>query len=349
MDVDLRSDTLTKPTAGMMEAMMHAKVGDDVFGEDPTVKKLENRLASYFGMEAGLFCPSGTMTNQIAIRLHTQPQDEVICDRLSHIYNYEGGGIAYNSLASVRLINGDRGRITAEDIIANINPDDIHYPVSRLVGLENTVNKGGGSIYPLTQIEQIAEVCKNHNLKLHLDGARLFNALEVTKDNPVTYGKLFDTISICLSKGLGAPVGSVLIGTQNNIKRAKRIRKVLGGSMRQAGFIAAAGLYAFEYQRDRITEDHQRARILAEALTESKLVEEILPVETNIVIFKLAGEIAAENYLKTLAEKGIKALPFGPKHIRMVTHLDFHDDHLEYTAEKIKKISGENLLLNKLI
>ncbi|MDB5114979.1 MAG: threonine aldolase, partial [Mucilaginibacter sp.] len=265
-DVDLRSDTVTKPTAGMLDAMFKAKIGDDVFGEDEAINKLEQKAAAIFGMEAGLFCPSGTMTNQIAIKCFTQPLDELIADQTAHVYRYEGGGIAFNSGVSTRLLNGYRGIITPEMILPEINAENIHYPRTSLVVLENTVNKGGGSCYTLEQIEPIAALCKNKGLKLHLDGARIFNALTYTGDNAADYGKYFDGISVCLSKGLGAPVGSVLLADKGTIKYARRIRKVLGGGMRQAGFLAAAGIYALDHHVERLKIDHAHAQILAEAL-----------------------------------------------------------------------------------
>ena len=266
MKIDLRSDTVTKPSKEMLDAMYLAPVGDDVFEEDPTVIELENTSANIFGKEAGIFCPSGTMTNQIAIRLHTQPGSEVICDKLSHIYNYEGGGIAVNSLSSVKLLTGDGGRFTADDVLKSIQPDDIHAPITSLVSIENTSNKGGGCCYDLKEIEKIAAVCKDKNLPLHLDGARIFNALIAKNELGTEHGKHLDTISICLSKGLGAPIGSVLLGSKEHISRARRIRKVLGGGMRQVGGIAAAGLYALKNNVDRLVEDHNRAKELANVL-----------------------------------------------------------------------------------
>lgn len=294
--IDLRSDTVTRPTPEMMQAMMQANVGDDVYEEDPTINKLQEKAAGIFDMEAGLFCPSGTMTNQIAIKLLTQPGDEVICDRLAHIYNYEGGGIAYNSLASIRLLHGERGRFTPDDVLENINADNIHYPRTSLVALENTLNKGGGCYYTLQQIAAISEVCKANSLALHLDGARVFNALVATGENPFDYGKYFDTISVCLSKGLGAPVGSVLLGSEKLIREAKRVRKVMGGGWRQAGFLAAAGLYALDNHVQRLAEDHQRAKTIGNTLQELPFVEEILPVDTNIIIFKLSSVSAVEPF-----------------------------------------------------
>jgi threonine aldolase len=337
--IDLRSDTITRPTLGMKEAMIEAPVGDDVFGEDPTINTLEQKAADYFGMEAAIFCPSGTMTNQIAIRVHTAPHTEVICDAKSHIYLYEGGGIAYNSFASVRLLQGDRGRITAEMVEDNINnPDDIHAPISTLVSLENTMNKGGGCVYDFKEIEKISTLCKNKNLKLHLDGARLFNALVATEDDPKKYGRHFDTISICLSKGLGCPVGSLLVGDKESIVKARRVRKVLGGGMRQAGILAAAGIYALDHNIKRLEDDHVRAKAVADALAGLSFVDSVMPVETNIVIFKLANKVLAVDFVEKLKQIGILAVPFGKHDVRLVTHLDFDDDLLYDLTKKIKSI-----------
>ena len=338
MIVDLRSDTVTKPGKEMLEAMMSARVGDDVFGEDATVNELEEKTARIFGMEAGLFCPSGTMTNQIAIKCFTQPMDEVICDETAHVYRYEGGGIAFNSSASVRLLYGDRGRLTPELIEPNINPDNIHYPKSTLVVLENTVNRGGGSCYTLNQIEPIYHLCRLKNLKLHLDGARLFNALVKTGDDPADYGHMFDGISICLSKGLGAPVGSVLLASAETIAKAKRVRKVLGGGMRQAGFLAAAGIYALDHNVNRMQRDHDHAAILAAALKELPFVKAVMPVETNIVIFEMDERHHADDFVEKLAHHGIKCNTFGKQMIRFVTHLDISPDMISYTVDQLKKM-----------
>ena len=327
--IDLRSDTLTKPTPGMLNAMMTAEVGDDMFGEDPTVAALEKRAADMFGMDAALYCASGTMTNQIGIRLHTTLQDEVICHKYSHIYLYESGGLMSNSGVSVRLLEGERGLITADDVKAAIQPDDIHAPVSKVVSLENTMNKGGGSCYDFEEIWAIRETCHEHGLALHLDGARLFNALVATGQKARTYGEVFDTISICLSKGLGAPVGSLLLGSHNDIKRAKRIRKVMGGAWRQAGYIAAAGLYALDHHIDRLTEDHKKAKTIGKLLGQLDYVEEVYPCETNILIFRLTDKYSNEAFLKALAGKGVHAFGFGPQLIRFVTHYDFTDDHMD--------------------
>lgn len=337
--IDLRSDTVTKPTQAMKQAMMEAAVGDDVFQEDPSIIVLEEKASQFFGMEAGLFCPSGTMTNQIAIRLHTQPQSEVICDEKSHIYLYEGGGIAYNSFASVRLIKGDRGRLTAEQIADHMNnPEDIHAAVTSLVSLENTMNKGGGCFYDFGEIMKIAELCRNNKLPLHLDGARLFNALIASGDNPKAYGEEFDTISICLSKGLGCPVGSVLLGSKTSIHKARRIRKVLGGGMRQAGMLAAAGTYALDHHIDRLKDDHLKAQHLADILKDLSFVEYVLPADTNIVIFRLANGDLATDFVSKLQSNGVLAVPFGKHDVRFVTHLDFTEKDLNQTIEILKKM-----------
>lgn len=330
MIVDLRSDTLTKPTPGMLEAMMTAEVGDDVFGEDPSINALQKKMAAMFGMEAALFVPSGTMANQIAIKVHTQPGDEVICDQLSHIYNYEGGGIAFNSGASVRLLQGERGVFTAKQVKEAILGPESYYAHSSLVVIENTVNKGGGSIWSLEKIKSIKELCLQNKLKLHLDGARLFNALIENGESTLDYGKVFDSISICLSKGLGTPAGSVLIGTKEDIHRAHRYRKVMGGGMRQAGFLAAAGIYALDHNIDRLKIDHENARKIAEKLKAISIIEEVLPVESNILIFRLKDEQTAGTFLTTLNENGILAAPFGPTNIRFVTHLDITNQHMDY-------------------
>jgi threonine aldolase len=334
--VDLRSDTVTKPTPGMLEAMWSAKVGDDVFGEDESINELEAKAAAMFGMEAGIFCPSGTMTNQIAIKCFTQPLDELIADQTAHVYRYEGGGIAFNSGVSTRLLNGYRGIITAEMIEPEINAENIHYPHTSLVVLENTVNKGGGSCYTLDQIAPIANLCKANNLKLHLDGARIFNALAHTGDKAVDYGKYFNGVSVCLSKGLGAPVGSVLLADKANIKYARRIRKVLGGGMRQAGFLAAAAIYALDHHVDRLKIDHSHAQIMAEELAKCDWVSNVVPVETNIVLFDTIQP--AEQVLVKLLEKGIKAGSTDKHRIRFVTHLDIHPEQVEYLVQVLKSL-----------
>lgn len=336
--IDLRSDTVTKPVEGMLDAMMRADVGDDVFGEDPTVKALEQRLAIMFGHEAGLFCPSGTMTNQIAINVHTRPGDEVICDINSHIYQYEGGGIAKNSGVQVKLIQGDRGRVKADQIRDCINGEYDWLTRSRLVSLENTVNKAGGSYYAISEIRSVSELCKAHKLRLHLDGARIFNALVETGDEPSEYGKLFDSISICLSKGLGTPAGSVLTGSSEFIKEARRVRKVFGGGMRQVGYLAAAGLYALDHNIQRLKEDHRKAKVIADALLGLPFVKQVLPADTNIVIFDLAGDLTAETFIQMMLQRHIKVSAFGKQTVRMVTHLDFTEEMLDILIRELKML-----------
>jgi len=338
MTIDLRSDTLTQPSPAMKAAMFDAPLGDDVFQEDPTVRRLEDKLAVIFGKEAGLFCPSGTMVNQIAIRLHTRPQTEVICHRESHIYLYEGGGIMSNSMASVKLLDGEYGKITVESIADAINPDDDHAPETALVSLENTMNKGGGSIYTLDEIRPIRKLCRDKGLKLHLDGARIFNALVASGEEAEHWGEQFDTLSICLSKGLGCPIGSVLVGSKDAIKRARKIRKSMGGGMRQAGLLAAAGIYALDSNVRRLAEDHSRAAVIGEELGKHPLVEKILPVQTNIVIARLKG-IKPEEMLAKMLESNIKAVKFGKDQIRFVSHLDFTDSMLEAFVQRIHRIN----------
>jgi threonine aldolase len=334
--IDLRSDTVTRPSAAMLQAMLEAKVGDDVFGDDPTVIALEQKAAAMFGMEAALFCPSGTMTNQLAIRVHCQPGSEVICDQLSHIYLYEGGGIALNAFSSVKTLNGDLGRINAEQVQNAINnAEDVHQPVTRLVSLENTMNKGGGSIYDFGEIRKIKQVCTENDLALHLDGARLFNSIVATKETPKDYGEVFDTISICLSKGLGCPVGSLLLGTKDVIKKARRFRKAMGGGWRQAGFLAAAGIYALDNNIDRLSDDHQRAKTIGQILSNKSFVKTVYPISTNIVIFETPEDILAKDFVTAMAGKGISCVTFGKHLVRFVTHLDFTDSQLEVFEQNL--------------
>lgn len=332
MTVDLRSDTVTKPTAAMLEAMMTARVGDDVYAEDPTVVALEERAAKLFSKEAALFCPSGTMTNQIAIKCHTQPGDELIAESNSHIYHYEGGGIAFNSSVQARLVEGDRGRLNASQVEACVNASYDWLAHTSLVALENTVNKAGGSYYDLAGIKQIKALCDTKKLALHLDGARIFNAIVEAGYSAQEIGEQFDSISVCLSKGLGAPVGSLLLGTQAFIKKARRVRKVMGGGMRQAGFLAAAGLYALDYNVERLKEDHERARQMGAALAAMPYVKEVMPVDTNIVIFHLTDLTAAE-FEEKLKPYNIKVSAFGKHTVRLVTHLDFSDEMLNHTID----------------
>jgi len=338
--IDLRSDTVTQPSKEMLDAMFQAKVGDDVFGEDPTVNALESFAAEYFGKEAALFCSSGTQTNQIAINVHVQPGDEVICHEESHIYKYEGGGIAKNSGASVRLLHGDRGRIQATEIAKYLNPKhDVHFPLTALVSLEDTANRGGGAIYDFNEIKTIRKLCQTEGLPLHLDGARLMNALVVNQINPIEYANEFDTISLCLSKGLGAPIGSVLLGTKDFITKARRARKVFGGGMRQAGIIAAGGLYALKENVNRLTVDHDHAKELEACLNNCSWVESVLPVQTNIVVMQLMDAEKRDLYIEKLAHKGIKTMAFGVGMIRMVTHLDISENQILEVCEALKSFS----------
>jgi threonine aldolase len=338
--IDVRSDTVTRPTPPMLEAMMQARVGDDVFGEDETVNALQDKVSEMFGMEAALFCPTGTMSNQIAVKLHTQPGDEVICDQLSHIYLYEGGGIAFNSGASVRLMQGVNGRFTAKEVSANINNrDDSHFPYTRLVAIENTVNKGGGCCWDFEEIVKIRSVCDEHRLVLHLDGARLFNALVATGETPKQYGELFDTISVCLSKGLGTPAGSLLVGQREEMIRAHRLRKVMGGGMRQAGYLAAAGLYALDHNVGRLRKDHELAKALEKELQSLEFIEMVLPVETNIIIFQLQQTVSASGFIDHLQLNGIRALSMGKQSIRFVFHLDVTDEHFDVVLGAVRSFS----------
>lgn len=338
MSINLISDTVTKPTPDMLKAMMSAEVGDDVFRQDPTINALEEKAAAMFGKEAALYCPSGTMTNQIAIKCHTQPLDEVICDHYSHVYQYETGGYAFNSGVAMNLIPGKHGKITADSIEAAIKPDFDWLPRTSLVVLENTANKGGGSYYTLEEIKPIQKLCADKGLKLHLDGARLFNALVETEEKTEDVGALFDSISICLSKGLGAPVGSLLIGNQDFIKQARRFRKVMGGGMRQAGYLAAAGLFALENNIERLKEDHERARKIGAVLQELPFVGDIRPIKTNILIFDVKPPYTAASFLEEIAEKGVLATPFGPQTVRFVTHLDFTEEMCDEVIEVLKSL-----------
>jgi len=336
MTIDFRSDTVTKPTPAMLQAMMTAKVGDDVFSEDPSINELERLSADMFGMESGLFCPSGTMTNQIAIKCHTQPGDEVICDESAHIYQYEGGGIAFNSGASVKLLYGDKGRMNAEQVKAAINEDDNHKANTSLVCLENTNNRGGGSCYDFKEIKKIKQVCLENDLALHLDGARLWNALVAKNETPKQYGETFDSISICLSKGLGCPVGSVLLGKKVFIKKARRVRKVFGGGMRQAGFIAAAGIYALKNNIERLKEDHDHAKQLGYAIAKTSMAKSVFPVETNIIIFETVDSTTAVTVVEKLKQKGILCSITAPDRVRLVVHLDITEEMVSKTIELIK-------------
>lgn len=336
--IDFRSDTFTKPTPGMLAFMFNAEVGDDVFGEDSSINQLETSLAKMFDMEAAVFCPSGTMTNQIAIKCHTQPGDEVICEEMSHVYIYEGGGIAFNSSSQVKAIKGIHGKINAKQILEAINPEDVHKAPTKVVCLENTTNRGGGSCYNIVDIQEIKLVCLQENLKLHLDGARLFNALIATRQKPKQYGEIFDSISICLSKGLGAPVGSVLLGNSKFIKQARRIRKVFGGGMRQAGYLAAAGIYALEHNIERLATDHFYSKQIAGALLKKDFVGKMLPVETNIIIFEVLEQYNPQTLSKTFKKFNILVMPISKTQIRLVVHLDITPEMVNQTIDVIDKL-----------
>lgn len=325
MEINLISDTVTKPTPGMLKAMMTAEVGDDVFKADPSVNALEQKVAGMFGKEAALFFPSGSMTNQTAIKLHTNPGDQLICDKYAHVYNYEGGGASFNSGVSCKLVDGHRGMMTAEQVEAAINPPDFyHSPFTSLVCIENTTNKGGGACWDFEELKRIKVVCEEHNLGYHLDGARLWNALVAENESPKQYGDLFDTISVCLSKGLGCPVGSVLVGSSVMIDKALRIRKILGGGMRQAGFLAAAGIYALNNHIDRLVEDHKKAKEIGKLLQSLSFVKKVEPIETNILIFEVdENQLSDTVFIRKLQEKDIQIIGMGQGKLRMVTHLDY--------------------------
>ncbi len=337
MEINLISDTVTRPSQGMLDAMLSAKVGDDVFKEDPTVNALEKKAADLFGMEAALYCPSGTMTNQIALNLHTQPGAQVICDKWAHIYNFEGGGASFNSGLSCRLLDGDRGMFTAAQMVEAINPPDFyHSPLTALVAVENTTNKGGGACWDMNEMKAIKVACDQHGLPFHVDGARIFNALVAKRESAKAYGEMFDTISICLSKGLGAPVGSLLLGSKEMMNKALRIRKIFGGGMRQSGFLAAAGIYALDNNVDRLAEDHSKAQIIASVLSELPFIKKVEPVETNILIFEVQDNIEVTDFVAKLAAKGIRIIGMGQGKLRIVTHLDFTDDMLEVLLKELK-------------
>jgi threonine aldolase len=338
MIIDFRSDTVTKPTPQMLDAMLKAEVGDDVFREDPTVNRLEKKMAARFNMESALWCASGTMSNQVAIASHTRPGDEVICEQESHVYYYEGGGIAYNAGCQTKTLAGDRGRINARQVLMSINPDDVHKSHSSLVCLENTSNRGGGSCYELEEIEKIRRICDEYHLKLHLDGARLYNALVAKKEKETAFGKLFHSISVCFNKGLGCPAGSILLGSEAFIRQAIRVRKVFGGGMRQAGFLAATALYALEHHVERLATDHLHAKRIGEALKKHPLVKMVLPVETNLVIFELIDGEDPRAFITFMKEKGILLLTITNIRLRIVTHLDVSSKMVDYFLKTLDQI-----------
>ncbi len=340
MKINLVSDTVTKPTPEMLRYMFSAEVGDDVYKQDPTVNALQENVAGIFGMEDALFFPSGTMANQTAIKLLTQPGDQLIADKYAHVFNYEGGGVAFNSGVSCQLLDGDRGMITASQVVEAINPPEFyHSPLTSLVCVENTTNKGGGACYDFSEFKKIKSVCNEHGLKFHLDGARIWNALVEKRENPIEYGKIFDTISVCLSKGLGAPAGSLLISDRETIKKALRIRKILGGGMRQVGYLAAAGNYALENHVSRLADDHRRAKEIADVLRKQNWVLSVEPVETNILIFALQPSISESVFLEKLQQKNISISSLGKGKLRMVTHLDYREVMHSYVLEALQRMS----------
>lgn len=336
-EINLISDTITRPSQEMLDFMMKAQVGDDVFGADPTVIELQKKAAAMFGMEAALFFPSGTMANQTAIKLHTQPAEQLICDKWSHVYNYESGGASFHSGVSCNLIDGHRGMFKAEQLKEVIHDPSLYYlPLSSLVVVENTTNKGGGACWDYNELKKIGRICSAHKLSYHLDGARLFNALVATNDSALNYGQMFDTISICLSKGLGAPIGSLLLSTEENIQKAIRLRKLFGGGMRQVGYLAAAGIYALDHNIDRLQDDHNRAKKIGNALKSSPWIAKVEPIETNIIIFKLGPERDTEQFLAHLEKHNIFIISMGEGKLRIVTHLDFTDAMLTKVIEVIE-------------
>jgi threonine aldolase len=338
-EINLISDTITRPTKEMLSCMMQAEVGDDVFGADPTVIQLQKKVSSMFGVEAALFFPSGTMANQAAIKIHTQPAEQIICDKWSHVYNYESGGASFHSGVSCKLIDGQRGMFRAEQLAAVINDPQLYYlPMSSLAVVENTTNKGGGACWEYSELEKIKAICSENGLAYHLDGARLFNALVAKNETPKQYGKLFDSISICLSKGLGAPIGSLLLSSEKNIQNAIRIRKLFGGGMRQVGYLAAAGIYALDHHIDRLKTDHDRARSIGAALEKSDWVLKVEPIETNIIIFNLHKHLDEQEFLKNLEKEHIKLISMGEGKLRIVTHLEFTDAMLEKVIDVLDKM-----------
>lgn len=325
MIIDLRSDTVTKPSKNMLDVMMQAKVGDDVFREDPSVNQLEQRIANMFGKTNALFFPSGTMANQTALKLHTNPGDQVICDKYAHIYNYESGGASFNSGVSCKLIDENNGMFTSEHVINAINPDAYYYSKTSLVEIENTANRRGGTCWDYDEILKIKAVCNTHKLGFHLDGARIWNALVAKNETTKQYGDVFNTISVCLSKGLGCPIGSVLVGDSEIMENAIRIRKIFGGNMRQAGYLAAAGLYALDNNIKRLEEDHKKAKEIGFELAKLSFIKKVESIETNIVIFELNKDVSEKYFVQKLADKNIHIISMGGRKLRMVTHLDYTD------------------------
>lgn len=322
----------------MLQQMLQTEVGDDVFKEDPSVNALEAKVAQLFEKEAALFFPSGTMANQTAIKLHTNPGEQLICDHYAHVFNYEGGGVSFNSGVSCATIVGERGRITADQIQQRINPGDFyHSPKTALVVLENTTNKGGGACYNPEEIKRIAALCKKEKLPLHLDGARIWNAMIATKTSPAFFGANFDTISVCFSKGLGAPVGSALVGSKALMDKALRVRKILGGGMRQAGYLAQAASYAIDHHWDTMAKDHEKAKALGEAVLAIDGIDYLAPVDTNIVIFELATPQLEERFMTYMKQCEIELISMGSGKLRFVTHRDYTDAQHDYVLNCLKQ------------
>ena len=339
-EIDLRSDTVTKPSAAMREAMASAEVGDDVIGNDPTVEALQEYVADLLGKEAALFMPSGTMTNQVAVRLHCSPGDEFVCEADCHIYNYEQGAFAQLSGVVPRLLNGKHGVLELEQFHGIVRPDDDHAVRTRLITVENTHNRGGGTIQPLETVEAISEWARQSGLTLHLDGARLFNAVAATGVEARCWASLFDSVSVCFSKGLGAPVGSALAGPSEFIKRAKRARKLFGGGMRQVGIVAAGAMHALENNRERMVQDHEHAQLLADAADDAAGLSADPRPQTNIVLVKVdPGLGAPADLVAELATRGVGAFPFGSRHVRLVTHLDVSKNQIDRACEALQEAS----------
>lgn len=337
---DFRSDTVTKPSKGMLNAMHKAPIGDDVLGDDPTVKYLESMASEIFGMEAGLFCPSGTMTNQIAINVHCNPGEELICSPLSHIYNYEGGGVAFNSGVQIRTAGDKYGRISAEEVESLIQPDmDVHAAQTSLIVVENTSNKGGGTCLGLPLLKKIYNISKKHGINYHLDGARLFNAMVRDNETPKQYD-FFDSISICLSKGLGAPIGSLLLSNKDFIERGRRVRKRLGGGMRQSGYLAAAGIYALKNNINRLDEDHLLAQRINDLLKELDYIAEIKPVQSNIILFRVIKSVNPPDLFNHLQKNGVYIILMDKEWMRIVTHLDISKKHFQMLSESLYSFSS---------
>jgi threonine aldolase len=336
--IDLRSDTVTKPTAAMRESMARAEVGDDVFGDDPTVKELEGETAEILGKEAALFTPSGTMANQLAIRTQTEPGDEILVEANAHIYYYEGGGPAALSGVMCRCLTGERGVFGPNDLEEVLRPADPHFPRTRLVCVENTHNRGGGKVWPLERLREVSKTAREHGLRLHLDGARLWNASIATGIAERQYAALFDSVSVCFSKGLGAPIGSALVGSKELIEKARRVRKMFGGGMRQAGIVAAGALFALKNHRTRLTKDHENARLLASGITSIRGLElNPADVETNMVRFRV-NRLTAQELVERLKAAGVLVLPVSRDTIRAVTNLMVSEEDMHEAVKCLSNI-----------